>query len=391
MKNLARYIAAVALSTVLISCQQPPVKVTQTSPPATQPPPQVTIEELATQTSVPTDTNEPVASPTEQTSAEPTAAEPEPTNAQAEPAATEESTSEPTATPTAEPTQAPDSSNQQATSGCEDKAAFFADITIPDDTPFKQSEEFEKIWRIRNEGSCTWDGYTLVWAGGSVFDAQLANQIPLTRPGDVVDIPVKMRAPNQGGLFTSLWEFENPSGKRFGVNSGGIDYIWVRISVTWYPEGSTSPGVSVQPTPTWGCNVEKIPSYIDQILALINDVRAKNGLAALTLEPRLSAAAQAHSEDMACMDYIDHTGSDGSNWADRVKAAGYKYSYVSENIYAGDPAFGGDAQGAFDWWMNSKIHRDNILSPKITQIGIGFASSTNAQFKGRYTLNFARP
>lgn len=276
-------------------------------------------------------------------------------------------------------------------SGCEDKAAYYADVTIPDGTAFKQLEDFEKIWRIRNEGTCTWEGYKLVWAGGSVFDAALANPIPLVQPGEQVDISIKMRAPNQGGLYTSLWEFENSDGKRFGVNSGGIDFIWAQISVTWYPEDSSVPGSSEIPTPAGGCMIEQNPLFISQILALINDARIQNGLSALTLDSRLSTAAQAHSEDMACKDFMDHTGSDGSNWADRVKATGYAYSYVSENIYAGDPAFGGDAQGAFDWWMNSQIHRDNILNPKITQIGIGFASSNNAQYKGRYTLDFARP
>jgi uncharacterized protein YkwD len=322
------------------------------------------------------------AAPTSQSTApaaEPTAA---PTAAATEPA--------PTATAPAA-TAAPSSGGSTQSSACEDKAAFYADVTIPDDTSFKHSVEFTKIWRIKNEGTCTWNGYTLVWAGGSAFDAPVANPIPLTRPGDLVDIPVEMHSPNQGGVYTSLWEFENSAGKRFGVNSGGIDLIWVRISVTWYPEGSTSPGASTIPAPVGGCTVEKNPAYIDQILALINAERAKNSLAELTLDPRLNAAAQAHSEEMACKNYMDHTGSDGSDWVARVKRAGYSYSYVSENIYAGDPGFGGDAQGAFNWWMNSPIHRDNILSKKITQIGIGFAASSNAQFKGRYTLNFARP
>ena len=165
----------------------------------------------------------------------------------------------------------------------------------------------------------------------------------------------------------------------------------MRISVTWYPEGSTSPGVSTIPAPAGGCNVEKNPAYIDQYLGLINAERVRERSSRIDPDPRLNAAAQAHCEEMACKNYMDHTGSDGSDWAARVKAAGYSYSYVSENIYAGDPGFGGDAQGAFDWWMNSPVHRDNILSKKITQIGIGFAASSNAQFKGRYTLNFAKP
>jgi uncharacterized protein YkwD len=278
-----------------------------------------------------------------------------------------------------------------STAGCQDVAAFFNDVTVPDDTAFQQSVEFDKVWRIRNEGTCTWDGYQLVWAGGDVFDAPLANPIPLTAPGELVDISVPMRSPNQGGVFTSYWEFENSTGQRFGVNSGGVDLIWTRISVSWFPEGESQPGSQPLPAPSGGCTVEQNPGYVDQLLTLINNARQQNNLPTLTLDDRLSAAAFAHSSDMACQDFVDHTGSDGSNWKDRIQAAGYSFSYATENIYVGDPAFGGDAQGAFNWWMNSQIHRDNILSTKVTQIGIGYAYSTNSTYKGNYTLDFAKP
>ena len=382
MKRSWLLVIVLSMCILLAACGQKPTSTASPLPSATPPPPQVKTEALAvTATEALSETtaaeNTPIATEPAATATEagPTATEPAPTATEAAPAPQEA-----TPTPASEP------------AACEDKAAFYDDVTIPDDTAFQQSTEFTKIWRIRNEGTCTWDGYNLSWAGGSLLEAPLTNPIPLTRPGELVDIPVQMRSPVQGGVYTSLWEFENPTtGKHFGVNAGGVDLIWVRISVTWYPEGSSLPGVSTLPTPAGGCTVEKNQAFIDQLLTLINGVRADNGLPALTLDARLSAAAQKHSEDMACKNYRDHIGSDGSDWARRVEAAGYKYSYVSENIYAGDPAFGGDAAGAFAWWMDSQVHRDNILSRKVTQIGIGFAASDNAQYKGRYTLNFARP
>jgi uncharacterized protein YkwD len=106
---------------------------------------------------------------------------------------------------------------------------------------------------------------------------------------------------------------------------------------------------------------------------------------------QLSAAAYAHSADMACMDFVDHTGSDGSTWTTRIKARDYSYSCASENIYVGNPAFGGDVAGAFNGWMNSQVHRDNILSPKVTQIGIACVFNPSSAYGGYYTLVFARP
>jgi uncharacterized protein YkwD len=94
---------------------------------------------------------------------------------------------------------------------------------------------------------------------------------------------------------------------------------------------------------------------------------------------------------MACNDFISHNGSDGSTWYDRIKAQGYaNYSSARENIYVGNPAFGGDAQGAFTWWMNSKIHHDNILYPTVTELGIAYVFNQNSTYAGYYTLDLAR-
>jgi uncharacterized protein YkwD len=80
----------------------------------------------------------------------------------------------------------------------------------------------------------------------------------------------------------------------------------------------------------------------------------------------------------------------GSHWTDRIIVHGYSPSYSTENIYVGFPDFGGIPEGAFDWWMNSQIHRDNILDPKVTEIGVGYVYSDQSSYGGYYTINFAR-
>lgn len=308
------------------------------------------------------------------------------------PTATPETPASPT--PENTPTQAPPGESSQA--DCIDKAAYFSDVTIPDGTSFKQSVTFTKTWQIRNEGTCTWDGYHLVFASGDIMDGALSNPMPVVKPGEIADVSVDLKSPPQGGEYTGFWEFENTSGQRFGVNSHGKDFIWVKIGVSWFtadnppgvPKPTPGPGGASQPA---GCTVEQNADYEAQILTLINQARAEKSLPALTLRDPLTAAARNHSRDMACNDFIDHTGSDGSTWFTRIQAQKYAYSYASENIYVGDPDFGGDAQGAFDWWMNSQVHRDNILSPKVTSIGIGYAYYSGSTYKGYYTVDFARP
>ncbi len=316
-------------------------------------------------------------------------------------------------TPTAGPTALPQPTEQsaeevpvtagQTTAGpqpveatprdCSDLAAFYGDVTIPDNTPLQQNTPFVKTWAIRNEGTCTWDAnYALVFAGGDPLSGPLSTPLPETRPGEIMEVSVDLVSPAQGGLYTGYYEFSNSEGRRFGVNSGGVDKIWVAISVSWYQPGEAEPSAGIpEAERNSSCNYTENSAYISQLLELINQARAGQNLAALELDTRLSAAALKHSIDMGCQGFLDHTGSDGSKYGQRVQAQGYSYSYVSENIYAGSPDFGGDAQGAFDWWMNSTVHRNNILSSKVTQIGIGYASVPGSPYGGYYTLNFARP
>ena len=221
-----------------------------------------------------------------------------------------------------------------------------------------------------------------------------SSPLPSAAPGAVVDVSVDLTAPSSGGAFTGLWEFQDPWGQRFGVGSGGSDPIWVKIGVSIYDESGSIKAAGAPPAntpPTGTCDLQQDSGYEQQLLGKINTARAAQGLNPLKLDDRLSAAAYTHSADMACQDYVDHNGSDGSTWYTRIQAQGYAYAYATENIYVGNPAFGGNPDGAFDWWMNSQVHRDNILSAKVTEIGIAYAYSESSTYGGYYTLNFARP
>jgi uncharacterized protein YkwD len=296
-------------------------------------------------------------------------------------------TSEATASPTETTIDTP----------CLDEAAYISDVTIPDDTLFEAGEAMSKVWQVKNTGTCTWDaGYSLVYAKGDVMDGPLSNPIPVVAPGEIVEVSVDLVAPSRGGQQTGYWEFQNSHGTRFGVGSGGHDYIWVQIKVNW-SSPDDKPDPTVEATPISGkesdsCTAAENSSFENQVLALINSARESAGLSALTLNAQLSAAALEHSRDMACVDFIDHTGSDGSTWYDRVAARGYaNYSSARENIYVGDPSYGGSPDGAFTWWMNSQVHRDNILYTSVSEIGIGYVFYSDSSYGGYFTVVFARP
>ncbi len=234
------------------------------------------------------------------------------------------------------------------------------------------------------------------------MNAAMSTPIQSVKAGDYANISVDLVASTRGGPDTGYFEFKNAAGQTFGVGSGADGLIWVQITVD-YPTpvpvtaGST-PVASPTPVPgansgvSGSCSYNLNPDYVNQILNLINTARAQNGQGPVTLNSKLSSAALAHSLDMACNDFVSHDGSDGSTWYDRVKAQKYaNYTSTRENIYVGNPAFGGDAQGCFTWWMNSKIHHDNILFPSVTQVGIAYVYNDKASYGGYYTLDLAWP
>lgn len=109
-------------------------------------------------------------------------------------------------------------------------------------------------------------------------------------------------------------------------------------------------------------------AFINRVVELTNEFRAENGLSGLTLNPLLTTAADNHSENMAALDFFDHTGADGSNIGDRVAATGYNYSRAGENIAAGYSTPEEVVQG----WIDSPGHRANLLNPDFTEIGVGY-------------------
>lgn len=104
-----------------------------------------------------------------------------------------------------------------------------------------------------------------------------------------------------------------------------------------------------------------------QTVALsINQQRAQVGLPLLALHPLLNLAAQNHVNDMVANYNYSHTGSDGSNVKQRVQWTGYGSNWASENwVSVSSPEL------AIQWWMNSTVHRANILNGNWHEYGIG--------------------
>ncbi len=105
----------------------------------------------------------------------------------------------------------------------------------------------------------------------------------------------------------------------------------------------------------------------DEVVRLTNEKRTQAGLTSLTLNSTLSQAAQAKGADMLNKGYWAHVAPDGAQPWVFFTNFGYKYRYAGENL-ARDFS---SASSAVEAWMNSASHRENLLSSKYKEIGIG--------------------
>ncbi len=156
---------------------------------------------------------------------------------------------------------------------------------------------------------------------------------------------------------------------------------------------SPSPGPSPTPVPSAtpsACDIDLNTGFEAQVAELINGARQDNGLAPLTVQSQLRAAARVQATDMACNHFTGHIGSDGSTVRDRVEAQGYSWSWIGENYYVTHDTVTGP-QTAFNWWMNSTPHRENILGASYTQFGVGYIYGPDSDFGGYFVVVFARP
>ena len=109
--------------------------------------------------------------------------------------------------------------------------------------------------------------------------------------------------------------------------------------------------------------------YVEEVVALVNQQRAAQGLPALKLDTALEGAAQIRAQE--CVKVFSHTRPDGTRYRTAIDQAGVVAGYSGENAASGHTT----PQQVVDGWMKSEGHRANILSPHYTRIGVGLAAN----------------
>jgi uncharacterized protein YkwD len=103
-----------------------------------------------------------------------------------------------------------------------------------------------------------------------------------------------------------------------------------------------------------------------EVVALTNSYRAQYGMPPLRVSYLLEGVAAVQAMDMRRNRFFSHYGSDGSDIGDRALQQGYRYCVIAENIAQGHRSPRGVTRG----WIQSPGHRENLLDPDVTEIGV---------------------
>lgn len=121
-----------------------------------------------------------------------------------------------------------------------------------------------------------------------------------------------------------------------------------------------------------------IPLMNAIIFFLTNEIRAENNLKVLKYHKSCEIAAYNHSLKMVEQDFFSHFNTKDETRKttnNRANLAGIDNPYIAENIAYIYPnnsnTYLETAEEFIETWMNSKGHKDNILSEKALQLGCG--------------------
>ncbi len=115
--------------------------------------------------------------------------------------------------------------------GC-NNLQLISDESVPSGTVFKPEENFTKIWKVANTGTCDWVyRYQLVFAGGNDMFGEPPGLGKVIVPGQWTQLSLDLQAPKAPGTYTGYWRLGDQSGHAFGSTLG----VTIEVKASSYP------------------------------------------------------------------------------------------------------------------------------------------------------------
>lgn len=142
---------------------------------------------------------------------------------------------------------------------------------------------------------------------------------------------------------------------------------------TTQPAPSANDKATNNQTPKQSQTTSSVNAFEKKVVELTNVERQKQGLKPLVLDEALSKVAREKSLDMQRNKYFSHTSPTYGSPFDMMKKFGISFRTAGENIAMGQRT----PEEVVNAWMNSSGHRQNILNPNFTHIGVGYVENGN--------------
>jgi uncharacterized YkwD family protein len=196
--------------------------------------------------------------------------------------------------------------------------------------------------------------------------------IALINQGDTVHIY---------GKISDWYLIFHPDKNMVGMVYGDyLDKLSVENAPKKEDESAPQPNSPQEKTPSNGSQSDAVPiSKVETLtptpeesalLELVNQARGMVNLDPLAFQTPLLRSARLKSRDMVQKNYFSHQSPTYGSPFDMLRSFQISFKSAGENI-AGNPSI----KRAFDDWMYSQSHRDNILNPNFTSVGIGVENS----------------
>lgn len=119
--------------------------------------------------------------------------------------------------------------------------------------------------------------------------------------------------------------------------------------------------------------IDRQPIDANNIFELVNDERVKIGRKPLVRNAKLDASALAKCNDLVTRDYWAHADPDGNMAWHYFTENGYKYTIAGENLAKDYKT----AHNTVSGWMNSQLHKENILDSRYSDTGVAACGSND--------------
>ena len=117
--------------------------------------------------------------------------------------------------------------------------------------------------------------------------------------------------------------------------------------------------------------VTRYNNYYQEVLRLVNKIRAEAGVGPMTLDTTLCKAASMRALEMDYANVMSHTRPNGTDCWTVFDFYNVSFMTCGENVAAGQTS----SSAVVESWKNSQGHYENMINPAFTKLGVGYSSN----------------